>query len=62
MQLPFKTLGDGIASIAIPFVSFINPFTLTRPVEIIEKKNYVILDQTITPAYLASIWQPPKSC
>ena len=61
MQLPFKTMGNGIASIAIPFVSFITAFILTRPVEVIKKKNYVILEQSILPSYPASIWQPPRA-
>jgi hypothetical protein len=61
MQLPFKTSGDCISSIAIAFVSMIVPFNLTKPAEIIQKKNYILRDQFIIPSYLASIWQPPKN-
>lgn len=62
MQLPFKSCGDGVASIAIAFVSGIVSVTIARPVEIAEKKNYVVLDQFVHSSYLASIWQPPKNC
>ena len=62
MQLPFKTSGDCVSSIAIAFVSLIVPFTINKPVEITEKKNYIVLDQYILSSYLASIWQPPKFC
>jgi len=62
MQLPFKTSGDCISSIAIAFVSLIVPFTISRPAEIAEKKNYIVLDQYVLSSYLASIWQPPKVC
>jgi hypothetical protein len=62
MQLPFKTSGDCISCIAIAFVSLITPFTISKPVEIKEKKNYIVLNQVITSSYLASIWQPPKYC
>jgi hypothetical protein len=60
MQLPFKTSHDCISSIAIVFVSIIAPFTISKPVEIIQKKNYIVLNQYIQSSYLASIWQPPK--
>jgi hypothetical protein len=59
-QLPFKTSGDCISCIAIAFVSLITPITISKPGEIKEKKNYVVLNQVITTSYLASIWQPPK--
>ena len=61
-QLPFKTTGDYISCIAIAFVSLIAPFTISKPVEIQEKKIYFVLNQVITSSYLASIWQPPKYC
>jgi hypothetical protein len=60
MQLPFKTSHDCISSIAIVFVSIMAPFTISKPVEIIQKKNYIVLNQYIQSSYLASIWQPPK--
>jgi hypothetical protein len=60
MQLPFKTSSDCISSIAIAFVSMMVPFTIAKPVEIIQKKNYIVLNQYIQSSYLASIWQPPK--
>lgn len=60
MQLPFKTSGDCISSIAIAFVSIIVPITIAKPAEIMQKKNYIVLNQYIQSDYLASIWQPPK--
>jgi len=60
MQLPFKTSGDCISSIAIAFVSIMVAFTIAKPAEIIEQKSYIVLNQYIQSTYLASIWQPPK--
>jgi len=60
MQLPFKTSGDCISSIAIAFVSIMVPITIAKPAEIIQQKNYIVLNQYIQSTYLASIWQPPK--
>jgi len=60
MQLPFKTSHDCFSSIAIAFVSIMVPFTIAKPAEIIQKENYIVLNQYIQSTYLASIWQPPK--
>jgi hypothetical protein len=62
MQLPFKTSHDCISSIAIAFVSMMVPFTIAKPTETIQKKNYIALNHHIESSYLASIWQPPKFC
>ncbi len=62
MELPFKKSGDCISSIVIAFVSLIVPFTITKPVEIAEKKDYIVLNQCLLSSYLANIWQPPKVC
>jgi hypothetical protein len=62
MQLPFKTSEDCISSIAIVFVSLITPFSIAKPLEITEKKVYIIRDQFINSSFLSNIWQPPKRC
>ena len=62
MQLPFKTSGDCISSVATAFVPLIIQFSIAKPVEISEKKNYVTQDRFLLSSYLSNIWQPPKSC
>jgi hypothetical protein len=62
MELPFKSSGDCTASISIAFVSLEAPFSITKPIEIPEKKVFFVPDQFIPTTYLASIWQPPRFC
>lgn len=62
MKLPFKTSGDCISAIATAFVPLMAPFSITRPIEIPEKKKFILQDQFTLSSYLSNIWQPPKSC
>ena len=62
MQLPFKTSGDYVSTIAIAFVSLIVPVSINaKPVEIILDNNYIVKDQFVFSSYLANIWQPPRT-
>jgi hypothetical protein len=60
MKLPFKTSYDCISAVSLAIVPQIINLSFTKPVTIIEKKNYIILNQCISSAYLANIWQPPR--
>jgi hypothetical protein len=60
MKLPFKTSYDCISAVSLAIVPQIINLSFTKPVTIIEKKNYIILNQCISSAYLVNIWQPPK--
>jgi hypothetical protein len=60
MKLPFKTSYDCISGISLAIVPQIINLSFTKPITIIEKKNYIILNQCISSAYLANIWQPPR--
>jgi hypothetical protein len=62
MQLPFKASTDCAFAVVNPFVPMSIKVSVAKPIEIVEKKNYVIQDQCTLSAYLASIWQPPKHC
>lgn len=62
MQLPFKTCCDCAAAVNTSYVPMEANFSFTKPVEIPEKKNYILQDQFPLSSYLAAIWQPPKSC
>jgi hypothetical protein len=60
MKLPFKTSYDCISAVSLAIVPQIINLSFTKPKTFIEKKNYIILNQCISSAYLANIWQPPK--
>jgi hypothetical protein len=60
MQLPFKTSGDCISSIVPAFVPVTVQLTVTRPIEILEKKIFNPRNQIFHSPYLSNIWQPPK--
>lgn len=60
MQLPFKATGDCIA-MATAFVPLTTQISIAKPVETISQTNCIIQHQCLLPAYLSSIWQPPKS-
>ena len=62
MQLPFKTCCDCAAAVNTGYVPMLANFSLAKPIEISEKKNYFLQDQFLLSSYLAAIWQPPKSC
>jgi hypothetical protein len=62
MQLPFKTSGDFMFVLASDFVPFNQNFSLSVPVLLVSVKKVVIDQNDLLPSYLASIWQPPKSC
>ncbi len=60
MKLPFKTPSDCISVVTMAIIPQIFGFSFTKPINIIEKKNYITLNQCIVSTYLANIWQPPK--
>lgn len=62
MQLPFKTSDDCISSISPAFVPLQIQHALLEPIEINTEKIFALKDQFLLSAYLANIWQPPKSC
>ncbi|MEI7628686.1 MAG: hypothetical protein WCJ80_10615 [Bacteroidota bacterium] len=62
MQLPFKSSGDFIYVLASEFVPLNEHISLTAPVVIVSEKKIDIHQNDLLPSYLASIWQPPKSC
>jgi hypothetical protein len=62
MQLPFKSSGDFIYVLASEFVPLNQSFSLTIPVVMVADKKVAIDQNDLLPSYLASIWQPPKSC
>lgn len=62
MQLPFKTSGDCLSSVAPAFVPSVNEISFDKPIELPEKKKNFPQNQFSSSSYLSSIWQPPKSC
>ncbi|MCX6207767.1 MAG: hypothetical protein NTZ19_16105 [Bacteroidetes bacterium] len=62
MQLPFKTSGDFVFILASEFVPLNQNFSITVPVQLVADKKVAIDHNELLPSYLASIWQPPKSC
>jgi hypothetical protein len=62
MQLPFKSSGDFMFVLASEFVPLNQSFSLTVPVVMVADKKVAIDQNDLLPSYLASIWQPPKSC
>ncbi|MBZ5856720.1 hypothetical protein [Flavihumibacter profundi] len=62
MQLPFKTSNDCISVTAPAFIPLSVELSVIQPVDLPQKKNFIIDDQFILPPYLSIIWQPPKSC
>jgi hypothetical protein len=60
MKLPFKTLCDCISAVVPAVIPQTVSFSFIKPLSIIEKKNYIILNQCIASAYLDNIWQPPR--
>jgi hypothetical protein len=62
MQLPFKTSGDCLSSVVPAFVPSINEICTEKPIEIAQKEKGIPQNQFLLSTYLASIWQPPKSC
>jgi hypothetical protein len=62
MQLPFKSSGDFMFVLASEFVPLNQNFSITVPVQLVADKKVAIESNKLLPSYLASIWQPPKSC
>lgn len=63
MKLPFKMHDSCTTQVQVLFVSFSTPHLLNRKFQQIRlKHNAYLKDVSITSSYLASIWQPPKSC
>lgn len=62
MQLPFKSSGDFIYVLASEFVPLNEYISITAPVVLVPEKKIDIDQNDLLPSYLASIWQPPKSC
>lgn len=62
MQLPFKSSGDFISVLASEFIPLNEHILLTAPVVLVSEKKIAIQQNDLLPSYLASIWQPPKSC
>lgn len=62
MQLPFKTSGDFTFVLVSEFVPLNQNFSITAPVQLVADKKVAIESDELLPSYLASIWQPPKSC
>jgi len=62
MQLPFKSSGDFISVLANEFVPLNEHISITAPVVLVSAKKIAKQQNDLLPSYLASIWQPPKSC
>ncbi len=62
MKLPFKTSCDSVSSVAPAFVPIAVQLYIDKPLETNPKKKPVTQDRFSLSSYLASIWQPPKSC
>jgi hypothetical protein len=60
MQLPFKTSGDCLSSIAPAFVPALGEFSIEIPLTIFKEESSIPQLQFILSAYLSNIWQPPK--
>lgn len=61
MQLPFKTSGDYITSIATAYFPSLL-LVIAKPVIIREKKKIIPTEKFIISPFSSNIWQPPKSC
>ena len=62
MQLPFKSTDDCVSFFSNVFVPLLQQPAINNPTAGSQKKNYILRNHYIIPAYLANIWQPPKSC
>jgi hypothetical protein len=61
MKLPFKTPSDYISAVTMAVVPQTFSLSFIKPIAIVDQKNFIILNQCVASAYLANIWQPPKS-
>lgn len=62
MQLPFKSSGDFMFVLSAEFIPLNQSFSIMAPVLSISDKKIAKEQNDLLPSYLASIWQPPKSC
>lgn len=63
MKLPFKMHDSCAAQLQVLFMPVSSPNLLAKKFRQIRlKHNAYLQDVSITSSYLASIWQPPKSC
>ncbi len=62
MKLPFKSHDGCISVIAFGFIPTTFNCETVKPVFSIEKSYSTYTEEFLTSSYLASIWQPPKSC
>lgn len=62
MQLPFKSSGDFVSVLANEFVPLNQSLSVAAPVIVVTEKKLAVDHNELLPSYLASIWQPPKSC
>ncbi len=62
MQLPFKTIDDCVYFVSNVFIPLLQQPSISAPALVGQKQTYILRNHYIIPAYLANIWQPPKSC
>lgn len=62
MQLPFKTTDDCVYFVSNVFIPLLQQPSISAPALVGQKQTYILRNHYIIPAYLANIWQPPKSC
>lgn len=59
MKLPFKTMGEcqSMPAYTLPPMAWSSIENLPT---VLEKQNYISLNQSVLSTYLANIWQPPR--
>ena len=62
MKLPFKTPNTLLSSVEIAPVLFGSEKFILKPIPSDSKQYSFYSEKHLSSAYLASIWQPPKSC
>lgn len=62
MKLPFKTPNTLLSSLEIAPVLFGSEKFILKPIPSDSKQYSFYSEKHLSSAYLASIWQPPKSC
>lgn len=62
MKLPFKSHNGCVTSFIIGFLPANNMELIAKPVYGEDKAYSDYVEKFLTPTYLSSIWQPPKSC
>jgi hypothetical protein len=62
MKLPFKSPNTLLSSLEIAPVLFASENLLLKPIPSDSKQYTLYSEKHLSSAYLASIWQPPKSC